>query len=244
MEHGCPGGSSRHHHAALARRTISGFPTSTNSFSSSHACTSDASPFPHVLIPVGSVEPCGCWLPSCRDPSSAPASTSLPRVPRRRFYPLLASPPKAPAGGRKRSIRAGGAAGARLLLPDARRADARCQRGEKGRRKSEQNRIFSPLPVRADPTLTMFRVVQEKPTTTTVVSTSPRFRGVPPPPGACLLLRLGPTAVGSTSGETGLITPGEVAVRQRHTDRPPPRHCIISGTAHVTRPCCVYRIWM
>lgn len=84
-------------------------------------------------------------------------------VPRCRFYPLLASPPKAPAGGRKRSIRAGGAAGARLLLPDARRDWRTLSARWKGRRKSEQNTIFSPLPVWAPPTLTMFRVLQESP---------------------------------------------------------------------------------
>lgn len=86
-------------------------------------------------------------------------------VPRCRFYPLLASPPKAPAGGRKRSIRAGGAAGARLLLPDARRADARCQRGE--RDGVNQNKTRYSLPFKSEhpptPTLTMFRVLQESP---------------------------------------------------------------------------------
>lgn len=71
-------------------------------------------------------------------------------VPRCRFYPLLASPPKAPDGGRKRSIRAGGAAGARLLLPDARRADARCQRGE--RDGGNQNKTRYSLPFQSEQT--------------------------------------------------------------------------------------------
>lgn len=56
-----------------------------------------------------------------------------------------------------------------------------------------------------------------------------------PPSGSSAQLRLGPTAVGSTSGETELLTPGGLAARHRHTDGPPPRHCIISGTSHVTR---------
>lgn len=56
-----------------------------------------------------------------------------------------------------------------------------------------------------------------------------------PPPGSSGLRRLGPTAVGSTSGETELLTPGGLVARHRHTDGPPPRHSIISGTYHVTR---------
>lgn len=82
----------------------------------------------------------------------------------------------------------------------------------------------------------MFRVLQEN--TTTIVSTpvsvySPLLGA--PPPGSCVLLRLGPTAASSTSGETELLTPGGLAVRRRYTDGPPPRHCIISGASHVTR---------
>ena len=71
-----------------------------------------------------------------------------------------------------------------------------------------------------------------------MVSAPPRLSVQPalgaPPPGSSALLRLRPTAVGCTSGETELSTPGGLAVRHRHTDGPPPRHGIISGTSHVT----------
>lgn len=50
----------------------------SGSFSSSHGCTSAGFTLPHVLIPVGSTDPACFWL-SCRDPSSAPASTALSR---------------------------------------------------------------------------------------------------------------------------------------------------------------------
>lgn len=85
----------------------------------------------------------------------------------------------------------------------------------------------------------MFRVVQENPQQQ--LSSPPPLVSfyspllAAPPPGSSVLLRLGPTAVGFTSGERELLTPGRLAVRHRHTDGPPPRHCIISGTSHVTR---------
>lgn len=87
--------------------------STSNSFSSSHACTSDGFPFPHVLIPVGSVEPAALGVSSCRDPSSASASTSLSRCLAAvstllsLSYPLFASPTRDTAGGRKPSIGAG-----------------------------------------------------------------------------------------------------------------------------------------
>lgn len=113
--------------------------STSNSFSSSHACTSDGFPFPHVLIPVCSAEPAAFWLSSCRDPSSAPASTSLSRCLaavsfRFRFVILWSRPlPEIQLEVENRasalvSPRGGPAAGVRLVLPDARCADARCQR--------------------------------------------------------------------------------------------------------------------
>lgn len=82
----------------------------------------------------------------------------------------------------------------------------------------------------------MFRVLQENTTTivSTPVSVYSQLLGAPPP-GSSVLLRLGPTAASSTSGETELLTPGGLAVRRRYSDGPPPRHCIISGASHVTR---------
>lgn len=87
-----------------------------------------------------------------------------------RLYPLLASPPRAPAGGRTQSIRAGGAAGARLLLPGARRADARRQRGE--RDGGKRNKTRDPRPFQSEhPHLNNVPSSAREPTTTTRVST-------------------------------------------------------------------------
>ena len=102
-----------------------------NSFSSSHACTSDGFPFPHVLIPVGSAEP------ACSPPAATPPLHLAVLVRRCRFFRvlILCSRPlpeiKAEEENRASALaspRGGPAAGVRLVLPDARRADARCQR--------------------------------------------------------------------------------------------------------------------